>query len=181
MTDLQIKQFDDIKRHWVGKYLDVIPERAWLGRRTPDIGKITGIGVSEDDGIITVEIHYCNVSNIVDDVVTEKFKSLEDFEEYLKYYFSSFEHFSVDLDVVNGFDYIHMGIEFKEYIGSHVVSPGSRIRYVNVTDVMVPFKNKDGIISIKHYKEHYFVYEGRLCRCVTDNFFDYCVGADDNA
>lgn len=182
MTDIQIKQFDDIKRHWVGKYLNAKNGTEFAPEYEIAIIIIRGIGIKDDEGVLSIDIKYSECS--IPDVIYHhpvKFYNLEDFEEYLKYSFHQFENFSVELDVVNGFDCTEMCVTADGKNPISTVPVGSRIRYIRTEDVKFPIKDIDWVTVIHHVKEHYFVYNNVLCKFDADNFFDYCVGADDNA
>lgn len=182
MTDVQIKQFDDIKRRWVGKYLRVENDTEFAPKHGVTILIIRGIGIKDDEGVFSVDIKYSECNN--PDVIFHqpvKFYTLSDFEEYLKYFFSQFEHFSIELEVVNGFDCATMCATTPGKNPISTVPVGSRIRYINVEDIKFPIKDDNWVTTIQNVKIHYFVYNNVLCKCDADNFFDYCVGADDNA
>ena len=182
MTDAQIKQFDDIKRHWVGKYLRAKNDTEFAPKYGITVLIIRGIGIKDDEGILSVDIKYseCNKPDAIFHCPV-KFYTLSDLEEYLKYFFSQFEHFSVELDVVNGFDCAEMCATISDKNLISTVPVGSRIRYINVEDIKFPTVDDSWVTTMKNVKEHYFVYNNVLCRCDADNFFDYCVGADNNA
>lgn len=184
MTDVQIKQFDDIKRRWVGKYLRVENDTEFAPKHGTTIIIIRGIGIKDDEGILSVDIKYseCNRPDVIYHHPV-KFYNLEDFEEYLRYFFHQFENFSVELDVVNGFDCTKMCATADDKNPIFTVPVGSRIRYIRTEDTKFPIKDLsgNGVTVIYHIKEHYFVYNNVLCDFGADNFFDYCVGADDNA
>ena len=183
MTDIQIKQFDDIKRRWVGKYLRAKNNTEFAPKHGITILIIRGIGIKDDEGVFSVDIKYseCNNPDVVFHHHPVKFYTLFDFEEYLKYFFSQFEHFSIELDVVNGFDCAEMCATISDKNPISTVPVGSRIRYIRVEDIKFPIKDGNWVTTIQNVKEHYFVYNNVLCECDADNFFDYCVGADDNA
>ena len=182
MTDVQIKQFDDIKRHWVGKYLRAKNDTEFAPKYGTTILIIRGIGIKDNEDVLTVDIKYskCNRPDAIFHHPV-KFYALYDFEEYLKYFFSQFEHFSVELDVVNGFDCVEMRATISDKNLISTVPVGSRIRYISVEDVKFPTVDESWVTTMKNVKEHYFVYKNVLYKCDADNFFDYCVGADDNA
>lgn len=182
MTDVQIKQFDDIKRRWVGKYLRAENDTEFAPKHETTIIIIRGIGIRDDEGVLSVDIKYSECS--IPDVIYHhpvKFYNLEDFEEYLRYSFHQFENFSVELDVVNGFDCTKMCAAADDKNPFFIVPVGSRIRYIRTEDTKFPIKDINGVTITYHIKDHYFVYNNVLCDFGTDNFFDYCVGADDNA
>ena len=182
MTDIQIKQFDDIKRHWVGKYLRAKNNTEFAPKHGTTILIVRGIGIKDDEGILSVDLKYseCNMPDVTFHHHV-KFYNLEDFEEYLKYFFRQFENFSVELDVVNGFDCTEMCVTTANKHPTSTVPVGSRIRYIRTEDVKFPIKDINLVTVTHHVKEHYFVYNNVLCKFDADNFFDYCVGADDNA
>lgn len=183
MTDVQIKQFDDIKRHWVGKYLRAENDTEFAPKHGITILIIRDIGIKDDEGVLSVDIKYseCNRPDVIYHHRPVKFYTLSDFEEYLAYFFSQFEHFSIELDVVNGFDCTEMCVTISDKNPISTVPVGSRIRYINVENVKFPIEDGNRVTITENVKEHYFVYNNVLCKCDADNFFDYCVGADDNA
>ncbi len=181
MTDVQIKQFDDIKRRWVGKYLRAENDTEFAPKHGITIIIIRDIGIEDDEGVLSVDIKYseCNRPDITYHHPV-KFYSLSDFEEYLAYFFSQFEHFNIELDVVNGFDCVEMCATISDQNRISAVPAGSRIRYINVEDIKFPTEDDNWVTITENVKEYYFVYNNVLCECDADNFLDYCVGVDDD-
>lgn len=80
MTDIQIKQFDDIKRRWVGKYLRAENDTEFAPKHGTTIIIIRGIGIKDDEGVLSVDIKYSECSS--PEVIYHhpvKFYNLKDF------------------------------------------------------------------------------------------------------